>query len=77
MESPVDRIERPEPGRLLKTIRVTDEVAGRSVEIKLRQGRRLNQVVAETFGRASKPMGTDRLMRELRKRWLVIRWLHA
>lgn len=75
MANPVDRIERPEPGRLLKTIRITDEVAGKSVEIRLLQGERLNQVVAETFGRRSEPHGTDWLVRHLRKKLLVTRWL--
>lgn len=70
-----DRIDRPEPGRLLKTIRITDEISGASVEIKLRQAARLNQVVAETFGRQSSPHGVDYFTRELRKRWLVTRWI--
>lgn len=73
MENPPERIERPEVGLLLKTIRVTDEIEGRSFEIKIRQATRLNQVVAETFGRTSKPIGMDLIMRRLRER-CVVRW---
>jgi len=73
MENPPDYIPRPQEGLLLKTIRITDELAGSSFEIKLRQGKRLNQVIAETFGRCSKPHGMDFLTRFLRKR-LVTRW---
>jgi hypothetical protein len=75
MENPPERIERPEVGLLLKTIRVTDEIAGASIEIKVRQAQRLNQVVAECFGRASKPIGWDKIIRRLRQR-CVVRWLH-
>lgn len=70
----VDRITRPAPGLLLKTIRVTDEVSLESFEVKIRQAPRLNQVTAETFGRVSKPIGMDRIMRRLRQR-CVVRWL--
>ncbi len=76
MENPPDRIERPEPGMLLHTIRVESHVNGLGFEIKVRQGKRLNQIVAETFGRASKPHGCDWLAKHLRER-LVTRWLHA
>jgi hypothetical protein len=75
MENPSDYIPRPEPGLLLHTIRVVSHVAGMGFEIKLRQGKRLNQVLVETFGRCSKPHGMDWLVRNLRKR-LVIRWAH-
>jgi len=71
---PSDRVGRPEPGRLLKTIRMTDDVSGSSVEIRVLQGRRLNQIVAETFGRRSRSHGWDWLFRELRKR-CIVRWL--
>lgn len=64
---------RPIAGLLLKTIRVTDEVEGCSFEIKIRQSQRLNQVTAETFGRTSKPVGLDKIMRRLRER-CVTRW---
>ena len=74
MELPTYRIERPAPGVLLHTIRVESHVAGVGFEIKLRQGKRLNQVVAETFGRQSKPIGIDLVTRRLRER-LVTRWL--
>lgn len=74
MENPPDRIERPEVGLLLKTIRVTDEVEGKSFEIKIHQAERLNQVTAETFGRVSRPMGMDFIMRRLRER-CVVRWM--
>ena len=73
MENPPDYVPRPEPGLLLKTIHVTDHVLGCGFEIKLHQGRRLNQIVAETFGRSSTPHGMDWLARNLRKR-LVMRW---
>lgn len=76
MESPIVRIERPAPGLILHTIRVTNELAGVSFEIKLRQGRRLNSVVAETFGRCSGEHGTDWLTKHLRKK-LVTKWMHA
>ena len=74
LENSVERIERPEVGRLLHTLRVTNHVSGSSFEVKVRQGRRLNQIVAETFGRLSKAHGTDWLMTNLRKR-LVMRWM--
>ena len=48
---------------------------GIGFEIKVHQGKRLNQIVAETFGAFSKPHGTDWLMRHLRKK-LVVRWAH-
>lgn len=69
-------IERPRPGLLLHTIRITNEIAGVGFEIKVRQGRRLNGIVAETFGRSSREHGLDWLCRNLRKK-LVIRWLPA
>jgi hypothetical protein len=75
MENPPDYIPRPQEGLLLKTIRITDELAGSSFEIKLKQGKRLNQIIAETFGRCSKPHGVDLICRILRKR-LVTRWAH-
>lgn len=74
MEHPAERVERPPAGLLLKTIRVTDEIEGKSFEIKIRQAPRLNQVVAETFWRQSKPIGIDLIMRRLRER-CVTRWL--
>ena len=74
MENPPEYTPRPWPGLLLKTIHVTDELEGSSFEIKIRQAQRLNQVVAETFGRVSKPIGMDLIMRRLRQR-CVVRWL--
>lgn len=76
MARPVERVERPAMGLLLHTIRVESHVAGWGFEIKLRQGRRLNQVVAETFGRQSAPHGVDFFLRHLRRR-LVTRWQRA
>jgi len=75
IENPPDRIERPEPGMLLHTIRIESHVSGIGFEVKVKQAKRLNQVILETFGRESKPMGIDCLARNLRKR-LVTRWLH-
>ena len=74
-EPPPERIERPAPGLLLHTIRVTNELAGMSFEIKVKQGARLNSIRAETFGRSSRDHGTDWLTRHLRKK-LVTKWLH-
>jgi hypothetical protein len=74
MRNPPDIIDRPVSGMLLKTIRVTDEICGKSFEIKIHQSDRLNQVTAETFGRRSRPMGVDLIMRRLRER-CVVRWL--
>ena len=76
MESPCERIERPEPGMLLHTIRVESHVAGVGFEIKVRQGVRLNQITAETFGRTSGAHGCDWLAKHLREK-LVMRWLRA
>jgi hypothetical protein len=76
MENPPDRIERPEIGMLLHTIRVESHIAGTGFEIKIRQGNRLNQIVVETFGRMSQPHGVDWLTRHLREK-LVTRWIHA
>jgi hypothetical protein len=75
MENPPDYIPRPEPGLLLHHIRVESPLDGTGFEVKIKQGKRLNQGTAETFGRASKPMGLDHIMAALRKR-LVTRWLH-
>lgn len=76
MENPPDYIPRPAEGLLLKVIRVTDQLSASSFEIKLRQAKRLNQITVETFGTtASKPHGTDWLMKHLRKK-LVTRWAH-
>ena len=74
MELPIERVERPTPGLLLHTIRVTNELIGASFEVKLRQGRRLNSIIAETFGRQSGEHGTDWLSKHLRKK-LVTKWL--
>lgn len=74
MEFPCERIDRPEPGLLLHTIHVVSHVDGVGFEIKIMQARRLNQVVVETFGRRSKPIGVDCMMRHLRAK-LVTRWL--
>lgn len=74
MENPPDRTERPEVGLLLHTIRVESHVAGIGFEIKIRQAKRLNQVVAETFGRQSKPHGMDFFLAKLRSK-LVTRWI--
>lgn len=71
-----DYFGRPEPGLLLHTIRVESHVAGLGFEIKVRQGRRLNQIVAETFGRQSAAHGMDWLTRHLREK-LVVRWLRV
>ena len=75
MENPPDYIPRPEQGMLLHTIHVESHVAGLGFEIKVKQAKRLNQVVLETFGRQSHPVGIDCLARNLRKR-LVTRWAH-
>ena len=76
MECPPDRIERPPAGLLLHTIRVTNELEGCAFEIKVRQGKRLNGIRDETFGRSSDEHGMDWLCRHLRKK-LVVRWLHG
>ena len=76
MAQPCERIERPEPGLLLKTIRVTDELARESFEIRVTQAKRLNQIVATTFGRSSREHGWDWLARRLREK-LVVRWMRA
>lgn len=69
-----DYFDRPEAGLLLHTIRVESHLGGLGFEIKVRQGDRLNQIIAETFGRKSKPHGLDWLAKSLRKK-LVTRWL--
>ncbi len=74
MASKVDYISKPTVGMLLHTIRIESHVAGIGFEIKIKQAGRLNQIVAETFGRSSKPHGMDWLMAHLRKN-LVIRWM--
>lgn len=60
-------------GMMLHRIRVESFVGGTGFEVLVRQGPRRNQIVMETFGRASRPSGLDRLTREMRKR-LVVRW---
>ena len=74
MSQPCERIERPQAGLLLKTIRVTDEITHESFEIKVTQAKRLNQIVATTFGRSSREHGMDWLTRHLREK-LVVRWM--
>ena len=69
-------IRRPQPGHLRHTLRIENHLDGTAFEIRLLQGARLNQVVAETFGRQSKPHGLDFLLRKLRSR-LLVRWLAA
>lgn len=58
-----------EAGRLLHRIRVESFVAGTGFEVEIRQAARSNQIVAVTFGRASRrPHGFDLLFRRLRQR---------
>jgi len=76
MDNQPEYIPRPEPGILLHTIRVESHVNGLGFEIKIRQGKRLNQIVAETFGRSSAGHGLDWLCRHLRQK-LVTRWMTA
>lgn len=67
---------RPAIGLLRHTVRVENHLDGTGFEIRLLQGERLNQVVAETFGRRSKPHGLDFLLRKLRRR-LLVNWLRG
>lgn len=56
-------------GRLLHRIRVESFVVGTGFEVEIRQAPRSNQIVAVTFGRASRrPHGFDLLFRRLRQR---------
>lgn len=73
MASPMEPRHDIEPGRLLHRIRIENFVNGSGFEVLVKQGRRRNQIVAETCGRQSKPHGVDWLASELRKR-LVVRW---
>ena len=61
-------------GRVLWTVRATDELSGQSFEVKIRQAPRRNQIIAETFGRQSRPHGVTWLASQLRKK-LVTRWM--
>ena len=61
-------------GVVRHTIRVEDHLDQTCLEIRLRQAPRANQVIAEVFGRKSKPHGLDYLLRHLRTR-LLVRWL--
>ena len=74
MEQPCERIDRPQIGFLLHTIRVESHLSGIGFEIKVKQAKRLNQVILETFGRCSKPVGIDKFVRHLRQK-LVTRWI--
>ena len=74
MEQPCERIGRPQIGFLLHTIRVESHLSGIGFEIKVKQAKRLNQVILETFGRCSKPVGIDKFVRHLRQK-LVTRWI--
>jgi len=70
-------IRPPEPGSLLKTIRVTDHVKQISYTMTIHQGERLNGIEPRLFGQPfvrSRYCGFDLLFRELRKRW-SLRWL--
>lgn len=71
-----EQAARPQPGLLRHTVRVENHMDGTGFEIRLLQGERLNQVVAETFGRRSKPHGLDFLLRKLRRR-LLVNWLRG
>lgn len=64
---------RPEPGMLLHTILIESFGNAALTEIRVRQAKRLNQVVVEANGKASRPHGIDWLAKNLRKR-LVLRW---
>jgi hypothetical protein len=68
----------PTAGTLLKTIRVTDHVAGVSTVIEVRQGDRRNGIAPQIFGRPMFPhrlqCGFDLFFRALRRRW-ALRWI--
>lgn len=66
----------PDPGTLLKTIRVTDHITGQSYTLTLHQGERLNNVEPRIFGRRifrSGSVGFDEFFREMRRKW-KLRW---
>lgn len=70
-------IRPPEPGALLKTIRVTDHIKQISYAMTIHQGDRLNGIEPRLFGQSfmrGRYCGFDLLFRELRKRW-SLRWL--
>jgi hypothetical protein len=70
-------VRPPEPGTLLKTIRVTDHIKGLSYTMTIHQGDRRNGIEPRLFGQRFMRAGCcgfDLLFRELRKRW-SLRWL--
>mgnify|MGYP003660225585 CR=1 FL=1 len=73
MAAPMEPRNDIEPGRVLHRIRIENFVSQSGFEVLVKQGKRRNQIVAETCGRQSKPHGVDWLAGELRKR-LVVRW---
>lgn len=60
-------------GKILYTIKIENHLGNFSYEIKIRQAKRKNQVIIETFGRKSQPHGIDWLVKKLSKK-LVTRW---
>ncbi len=74
LESPLESRPTVKLGTILHRIQVESPVFGTGFEVIVKQGPRANQIVAETFGRESKPHGMDWLCRHLRPR-LKVRWL--
>jgi len=71
------QLRPPEPGTLLRTLRVTDHIAGISYVMTIHQGRRRNGIEPRIFGRymvRAVCCGYDYFFRVLRRRW-ALRWL--
>jgi hypothetical protein len=67
----------PEPGTILRIIRVEDCLAGACYRFEIRQGRRRNSIVVTRHGRAVRfrhGTGLDALFRQMRADW-KIRWI--
>jgi hypothetical protein len=70
-------LRAPEPGTLLKRIRVEDVFCGRGYILDLRQGRRRNSIAVYRNGAPvalRHGSGMDALFRLLRRDW-ALRWL--
>lgn len=69
----------PEPGTLLKRIRIEDTIAGSGYILDIRQGKRRNSITVFRNGasvRLRHGSGVDALFRRLRKDW-SLRWIVA
>lgn len=69
------RVYPPVRGDLLMTDRVTNELAGTSVEYRIYVGDRLNGIIVESFGQVIPKVKTWTKFYDLRRRRVARRWI--